>query len=213
MRQYLKAFLFNKRRWVWLGVAASAAGFAAAVSMSVDIEVNLIAYVLLAWAVILAQGSLRAWLGVGLVLTNALSSTIGSAHPSAAKVALFLYVVFAWVIILVSPTALPEQEETDPRSPRVCPEPCCIDSFGEETTRQEWEDGGGFEVGDCALCLEPCAHLEAVRGLPCGHAFHASCAERWVAHTGYVRKIPRCPICRAAACKGGKEAELVCESP
>jgi len=200
----------TKRRWVWLGVAASAAGFAAAVSLKIKLQVELIAYVLLLWAVILAQGRLRAWLGVGLVLTNALSATVADAHPMAAKVSLFLYVALAWVIILVLPTVLPEHA-TDVR--QVAPMPRCIDNFGEEMTRQEWEEGGGFAVGDCAICLESCSPLEAVRGLPCGHAFHASCAERWVTHTGYIRAIPRCPICRAPACKGGKELDTLDAPP
>ena len=44
---------------------------------------------------------------------------------------------------------------------------------------------------DCNICLSQMETSETLRALPCAHAFHAACINRWLsrAHT--------CPTCRA----------------
>ncbi|KAG8058262.1 hypothetical protein GUJ93_ZPchr0002g25718 [Zizania palustris] len=45
----------------------------------------------------------------------------------------------------------------------------------------------------CAVCLESARAGERWRALPaCGHAFHATCVDRWLA------RAPACPVCRSA---------------
>ena len=52
------------------------------------------------------------------------------------------------------------------------------------------KEGAKRDEEDCCVCLEPLGD-EAVE-LPCGHAFHAPCIERW------VEVQPVCPHCRWA---------------
>nr|CAD1835170.1 unnamed protein product [Ananas comosus var. bracteatus] len=56
--------------------------------------------------------------------------------------------------------------------------------------------GDGASVGEggaeCAVCLDDIEAGQAARVLPgCRHAFHRSCADRWLA------SHPLCPLCRA----------------
>ncbi|KAF2452698.1 hypothetical protein BDY21DRAFT_375391 [Lineolata rhizophorae] len=49
------------------------------------------------------------------------------------------------------------------------------------------------EPGDtCAICLETIEDDEDVRGLTCGHAFHASCVDPWL-----TSRRACCPLCKA----------------
>jgi hypothetical protein len=45
---------------------------------------------------------------------------------------------------------------------------------------------------DCAICLEAVAAGDRVRRLPCAHAYHARCVDRWLASNA------RCPTCNAS---------------
>lgn len=62
--------------------------------------------------------------------------------------------------------------------------------FGTEDTFEAWQARAASDLTDCALCLESLTPGSVVRVLPCGHAFHPACAERWAA----IRST--CPLCR-----------------
>ena len=42
----------------------------------------------------------------------------------------------------------------------------------------------------CAICLEAMAEGDMVKSLPCLHAFHAKCIDRW------LRSSKQCPMCK-----------------
>eukprot|EP00808_Paulinella_micropora_P011440 g6123.t1 len=42
----------------------------------------------------------------------------------------------------------------------------------------------------CSICLEPRAKGERIRALPCMHAFHADCVDKW------LREKAECPVCK-----------------
>lgn len=49
------------------------------------------------------------------------------------------------------------------------------------------------EPGDiCAICIETLEDDEDIRGLTCGHAFHASCVDPWL-----TSRRACCPLCKA----------------
>lgn len=48
-----------------------------------------------------------------------------------------------------------------------------------------------FDLGGCAICLEPFEDDEIVRGLICGHPFHAECLDPWL-----TRRRACCPMCK-----------------
>ncbi|KAF0929720.1 hypothetical protein E2562_024413 [Oryza meyeriana var. granulata] len=54
-----------------------------------------------------------------------------------------------------------------------------------------WRDGDGGHAG-CCVCISRFRDGEEVRRLPCGHAFHRDCVDRWLAL--YCRRT--CPLCR-----------------
>ena len=54
---------------------------------------------------------------------------------------------------------------------------------------------GGEEMGDgeeacCAVCLEGYAAGDALRTMPCAHAFHGECIVEWLSVSRF------CPLCR-----------------
>jgi hypothetical protein len=51
----------------------------------------------------------------------------------------------------------------------------------------------------CTICIDDYVKGEKVRTLDCGHFFHVSCIDEWLA------KISDCPLCKAVM--GGKEDE------
>ncbi|XP_062201288.1 uncharacterized protein LOC133903841 [Phragmites australis] len=46
-------------------------------------------------------------------------------------------------------------------------------------------------AGYCCVCISTCRDGEEMRRLPCGHAFHRDCVDRWLA-----RCRRTCPLCR-----------------
>ena len=74
------------------------------------------------------------------------------------------------------------------------------------------EDGGGGvavgttttkAAGYCCVCISACRDGDDVRSLPCGHAFHRDCVDRWLA---LCRRT--CPLCRLHIA-GGPAVALV----
>ena len=48
-----------------------------------------------------------------------------------------------------------------------------------------------FDSGSCAICLEIIEDEDIVRGLICGHVFHAECLDPWL-----IRRRACCPMCK-----------------
>ncbi|BAF14215.1 receptor homology region, transmembrane domain- and RING domain-containing protein 6 [Oryza sativa Japonica Group] len=57
--------------------------------------------------------------------------------------------------------------------------------------RQASEDGGSGGLTECSVCLSRIRVGEATRRLPCRHAFHRDCVDRWLLS---CRRT--CPLCR-----------------
>uniref|UniRef100_A0A0A9F334 RING-type E3 ubiquitin transferase n=1 Tax=Arundo donax TaxID=35708 RepID=A0A0A9F334_ARUDO len=61
---------------------------------------------------------------------------------------------------------------------------------------ERWRRCGGHDRsagpgGYCCVCISTCRDGEEMRRLPCGHAFHRDCVDRWLA-----RCRRTCPLCR-----------------
>ena len=59
---------------------------------------------------------------------------------------------------------------------------------------ERWRRRGGHDraaAGYCCVCISACRDGEEIRSLPCGHAFHRDCVDRWLA-----RCRRTCPLCR-----------------
>jgi len=56
---------------------------------------------------------------------------------------------------------------------------------------------GDCGVDQCAICIDDVAPDESLVQLPCGHAFHALCAARWLTQAGRHSQGKRqcCPLC------------------
>lgn len=51
------------------------------------------------------------------------------------------------------------------------------------------------EENECYICLSEYCEGEMIRTLPCKHAFHAPCVDKWLKEVHRV-----CPLCRASVC-------------
>ena len=59
---------------------------------------------------------------------------------------------------------------------------------------ERWRRRGGHDraaAGYCCVCISACRDGEEIRSLPCGHAFHRDCVDRWL-----VSCKQTCPLCR-----------------
>ena len=64
--------------------------------------------------------------------------------------------------------------------------------------------GDGRDAPQCYICLEAFRGGEEIRELPCRHAFHRACVDKWL-----LRSSRKCPTCRAAVPRadGAADAE------
>lgn len=62
---------------------------------------------------------------------------------------------------------------------------------GENKLGEVMEEELHFTSGSCAICLEQIEEDEVVRGLVCGHVFHAECLDPWL-----IRRRACCPMCK-----------------
>jgi hypothetical protein len=59
------------------------------------------------------------------------------------------------------------------------------------TRRYVASQQAGDNADTCAICLSTYEHGEELRTLPCAHAFHCGCIDRW------MQASKKCPTCRA----------------
>ncbi|CAN6311010.1 unnamed protein product [Urochloa humidicola] len=73
---------------------------------------------------------------------------------------------------------------------------------------ERWRRRGGHDhraaAGYCCVCISACRDGEEIRWLPCGHAFHRDCVDRWLA-----RCRRTCPLCRLHVGGGAAAVGLV----
>lgn len=50
-----------------------------------------------------------------------------------------------------------------------------------------------YQSSGCCVCISRFRDGEEIRRLPCGHAFHRDCVDRWLALCG---RRTTCPLCR-----------------
>lgn len=70
---------------------------------------------------------------------------------------------------------------------------CHTDSTGgKEKAKQSQAEDSDLDGYECSICLE-IIHADAkIRDLPCGHAFHVPCVDRWL-----LDWKARCPVCKS----------------
>ena len=72
------------------------------------------------------------------------------------------------------------------------PEPLnSTDSDTTSATESKIDDVLHFSSGSCAICLEVIEDEDIVRGLICGHVFHAECLDPWL-----TKRRACCPMCK-----------------
>lgn len=76
-------------------------------------------------------------------------------------------------VITAPPTALSAEADSDVAAARSSPR---------------------AQAAECAICLEPICWPHR---LACGHAFHASCLQKWGTLQEAMRRPGSCPMCRA----------------
>ena len=83
---------------------------------------------------------------------------------------------------------------------RTVPAPAQGDCGGDHISGGDGTTGPGCGGADppvqCPICLEKQGPGDIVKALPCLHAFHASCVDKW------LRRSARCPLCNNAVDTG-----------
>ena len=62
------------------------------------------------------------------------------------------------------------------------------------TTACAWSTPGDAPTMDCSLCITEYTRGDVLRILPCGHAYHAQCVDRWLLSA--QSQSSSCPTCR-----------------
>jgi len=50
---------------------------------------------------------------------------------------------------------------------------------------------------ECPICLGLFSDGDSVKRLPCGHAYHCQCVDRWLDRCIEQELLPTCPMCKA----------------
>jgi hypothetical protein len=66
-------------------------------------------------------------------------------------------------------------------------------SHGKSDSRSMSISADGIDDLASSICLEDVRPTDLVHGLSCGHAYHASCLERWLLAGHFL-----CPLCNQA---------------
>ncbi|CAD1813623.1 unnamed protein product [Candida parapsilosis] len=82
--------------------------------------------------------------------------------------------------------------DEDPKVGTTASKVEAVESSSEKRTQTETVTHGlHFDSGSCAICLEVLEDDDVVRGLICGHVFHAICLDPWL-----TKRRACCPMCK-----------------
>lgn len=62
---------------------------------------------------------------------------------------------------------------------------------------QRINEHGGSSASACSICCEDYESGDAMRLLPCKHAYHIECIDQWFYKATDYSRPPSCPLCNA----------------